>query len=83
MATSVPTMLRTIWWQNDDASISNRSRPSPSSVQPASVTRRTSDASRPSLCFGRRQNAEKSCSPSSASQPRDKREQVQRLLDVP
>ena len=40
----VPTTDRTICWQNDDASISKRSIPSPRSDQSASRTRRTSEA---------------------------------------
>ena len=41
-------MLRTIWWQNADASISKRRTPSPPGrCQRASTTRRTSDTSSP------------------------------------
>ena len=58
-------MERTICWQNDDASISKRSIPSPRSTQRASRTTRTSE---PPGTGGRRQKEEKSCSPNSGSQ---------------
>ena len=66
-STSVPTMLRTIWWQKALASIQKwrTSPPSPPSSQQASVTRRTSDTDG----SGRRQNEAKSCSPMSGSAP--------------
>ena len=49
----------------------------------ASVTRRTRLATSPSLRFGRRQNAAKSCSPISASHARTMTGSVQRFIDVP
>ena len=64
-STMVPTIERTIWWQNEDASISKQSREPPASDQPARRTRRTRGPGRPRTGW---QNEEKSCSPSSASQ---------------
>jgi hypothetical protein len=74
-STRVPTMLRTIWWQKALASISNRSRPSPSGSQRAEITRRVSEAgAAPStrsrgLTFLARQNDEKSCSRAADRRP--------------
>ena len=67
-----PTMLRTIWWQNAFASISNRSTPSPRSSQRARPpAARATPAVRRRRGFGAaRQNDEKSCSPMSGSQAR-------------
>ena len=72
-STRVPTTLRIIWWQKALASISKRRMPSPTSDQAARRTVRTSDASLPSRSLGRRQKAEKSCSPISGSHPRRSR----------
>ena len=62
-STSVPTIARTICWQNEVASISKRSSPSPRSSHPAEWTVRTR------LRSGTlRQNEAKSCSPMNGSQ---------------
>src|SRR3546814_1330156 len=67
-ATMVPTTLRTIWWQNAVPLISKRKIPSPRSSQPALRIRRTGEGgSWSASTLGRRQNAEKSCSPRKGS----------------
>ena len=67
-STSVPTIARTIWWQNALASISNRSsRRRPRSSQRRGDTRRCATRRR-RLGLRPRQNDEKSCSPMNGSQ---------------
>ena len=67
-STSVPTMLRTIWWQNDVAAISKRVI-APKCVSTRLHSRdgdageRDSASGCPGWTSGRRQNDEKSCSP--------------------
>ncbi len=83
--TTVPTMLRTIWWQKARAVISKRSTPSPRSVQPACMhPAHERDAARPSgPGLGRRQKAAKSCSPKKRVAGQVEQLGLERGRDVP
>ena len=70
--------LRTIWWQNDVASISKRSTPSPP-VVPAGVEHPAHQRVVRRRPWAARQNDEKSCSPMSGSHASCMRAQVERL----
>ncbi len=80
-STTVPTMLRTIWWQNEDPAISRTRTPSPRSTHEVCSTRRTSETS--STPRGRRQNDEKSCSPTSTAAAAARASVVELVGDPP